>query len=264
MSSNLSTKELASESAFVVTDQQLQFFQKYVGPDATKEMILHRAAAAREKALKVCDYRCIREWRFLESRLLSHPLYPSKIRPLLPHSKILDLGCCFGTDIRLLITEGAEPKNILGVEKFKQFVDIGFELFEDEEKMKDRFVIADFFTDNVKELVAQKINEPFDIVYAGSVYHLLLEDQGIAFTKLVHSLLKTGGIFFGQTVAAETPTLTDAGRERENSLRYLHSPASFTEMLQKHQFDDVVVNWRDDRRPQGNKWGAFTFYAHKR
>lgn len=122
--SDLQTSDPPSETSFVVTDQQLQFFQKYVGHHITKSEILQRASAAREKALKVLDYRflhqhdkkrnyfcfysiicvlnmtfndrCIREWRFLDSRLFSHPLYQSRIRPSLQNKKILDLGCCFG------------------------------------------------------------------------------------------------------------------------------------------------------------------------
>lgn len=74
---------------------------------------------------------------------------------------------------------------------------------------------------------------------------------------------QTGDIFFGQTVGASTPILTDAHKERENSLRYLHSPSSFTEMLQKQQFTDIVTTWREDRKPHNDKWGLFTFYAQK-
>ncbi len=140
--------------------------------------------------------RCIREGRFLESRLSTHPLYKTEIKPKISKTtKIIDLGCCFGTDIRYLVADGADPSLITGTDQFPEYIQLGFDLFGDKDKLTTNFVFEDFFSEQFTQKVLPNATDDsakYDIAYAGSVYHLFSLEQTEKFTKLVNSLLKPG------------------------------------------------------------------------
>eukprot|EP00029_Vermamoeba_vermiformis_P000277 TRINITY_DN10301_c0_g1_i1.p1 TRINITY_DN10301_c0_g1~~TRINITY_DN10301_c0_g1_i1.p1 ORF type:complete len:259 (-),score=41.85 TRINITY_DN10301_c0_g1_i1:40-816(-) len=256
------------ERPFEVTDTDVDLFRRYLGrEDITKEDIVKRATEARAKALQVCNYRCIREGRFLESRLSTHPEYKTEVKPKISKTtKIIDLGCCFGTDIRYLVAEGAEPSLITGTDQFPEYIQLGFDLFGDKDKLTTKFVFEDFFSDQFTQKVLPNATDDstkYDIAYAGSVYHLFSLEQTEKFTQLVNSLLKSGGIFFGQTVGSEQPTWASK-EDRKDILRYLHSPESFKSLVEEHGFENVQVRWRQGKEPQGEKWGLFRFYMTKK
>jgi len=98
----------------------------------------------------VYDYRCIRTFRFLRLNATEHPTYKKLIRPKLQDKNntmdILDLGCCFGTDLRAFICDGANVDHVIGVDQYQQFIELGLNFFEDKnEKMASRFIICDIF-----------------------------------------------------------------------------------------------------------------------
>lgn len=63
---------------------------------------------------------------------------------------MLDFGCCFGHDIRALVTDGAPAENLCGAEINATFLDLGFELFRDHESLKSSFYTANIFDENDK------------------------------------------------------------------------------------------------------------------
>jgi SAM-dependent methyltransferase len=140
--------------------------------------------------------RCIREGRFLESRLSTHPLYITEVkRKISKKTKIIDLGCCFGTDIRYLVADGAEPSLITGTDQFPEYIQLGFDLFGDKDKLTTRFIFEDFFSEQFAQKALNNNTDDsskYDIAYAGSVYHLFSLEQTEKFTQLVSSLLKSG------------------------------------------------------------------------
>eukprot|EP01120_Amphizonella_sp_Union-15-10_P016780 TRINITY_DN9055_c0_g1_i1.p1 TRINITY_DN9055_c0_g1~~TRINITY_DN9055_c0_g1_i1.p1 ORF type:complete len:254 (+),score=28.25 TRINITY_DN9055_c0_g1_i1:96-857(+) len=233
-------------------------------PSLTPEQVLTRAEKTRTKALEVCDYRCIREWRFLETRINTNPIYP-KVLPNLQNKTILDLGCCFGTDIRRLLYDGAKAQNIVGVDQYSQFLEFGFELFGDKELLQNRFIVSDFLVDNLaKRLTENNFPISFDVIYASSILHLLTDEECKQFLKLAFSLLNPGGIFFGQSVGASTPVLVNRER-KSNSLGYLQSPQSLTVLMEQSGFSDIMIHWKDRQdRDERQGWGFISFSASKK
>jgi SAM-dependent methyltransferase len=140
--------------------------------------------------------RCIREGRFLESRLSTHPLYITEVkRKISKTTKIIDLGCCFGTDIRYLVADGAEPSLITGTDQFPEYIQLGLDLFGDKDRLTARFIFEDFFSEQFAQKALNNNTDDsskYDIAYAGSVYHLFSLEQTEKFTQLVSSLLKSG------------------------------------------------------------------------
>lgn len=47
----------------------------------------------------------------------------------------LDLGTCLGQDVRKLIFDGAPVDSVYGTDLLAEFVEIGYDLFRDEEKL---------------------------------------------------------------------------------------------------------------------------------
>ena len=59
-------------------------------------------------------------------------------------SKLLDTGCCFGTDIRYCINSGCDPKQVLGVVNISNdFIELGFNYFKDKTATENRFKIKE-------------------------------------------------------------------------------------------------------------------------
>ncbi|KAL2059602.1 hypothetical protein ABVK25_000895 [Lepraria finkii] len=79
----------------------------------------------RHKAFKMFPYTCIGQFRFLSLNLRSHLLYHLLLSHLqTKNSKILDIGCCFGQDIRQLVIDRVPAENIYGIDVELKFIDL--------------------------------------------------------------------------------------------------------------------------------------------
>lgn len=109
--------------------------------------------------------------------------------------KYLDLGCCFGQDIRKLVFDGAPAENIFGTELEQGFIDSGYDLFNDKNKLQATFAVGDFFESETAGLKKAS----FDIIHASQFFHLFSWDEQVeAMTKAL-LLLNTvpGSMMFG-------------------------------------------------------------------
>lgn len=139
--------------------------------------------------------RCIKYWKFVELITRTHPQY-HKLKSDLPNKRIIDLGCCFGTELRFLICEGAKTTHVVGVEQYKEFIQLGFELFGDYNHLKSNFLAINFFENDFIEKAFNLIssNNKFDVVIANSVFHLLNDEQCFKLIDIVYKLLARGTI----------------------------------------------------------------------
>ena len=188
----------------------LHFIKEYCHGE---EDIVQRVEEVHRKALKVYPYKCVMEKKYLSFRMYSHFEYASVVEQVGLHGKrLLDIGCCMGTDVRRLLMDAAAKggekfkpaEQVFGVDLEPGFLELGFEMFRDEARLKSNFFTADLLA-NPKEpetLVAslEPHRHAFDYVYAGSVLHLFDESDIILFCKRVRQLLKPGGVFFGRNV----------------------------------------------------------------
>lgn len=125
---------------------------------------------------------------------------------------------------------------MIGVDIQNDFWNVGLELFEDKKynselyRSQKVFLNANFLEDSFLSKLHNFLNDnsgfnteksvskslEFDVVYMGSVLHLLTDKQVevagtrcsyllIRLVKVAHSLLKSGGILLGQTVGAGEP-----------------------------------------------------------
>jgi len=246
-------------------------YEKYVGRKVSNDELLKKAEDIQSRALKVVDYLCIKRGAFIESRMSYNTEY-YKVIENIKEKKCVDIGCCMGTDLRKLIIDGAQPSNVIGVDQHREFWDLGMELYEDNKKentpLNDRFVnlsvLDDSFPVNLKNFATKKISsfDSFDVVYLGSVLHLFAEANVEKCLANILKVLKSGGQLFGQTVGNETPTEAKSMRE-SGGLRYLHSPGSLKQLMERLGYENVKMTWREGLA-LNMSYGFITFFATKK
>lgn len=176
-------------------------------------------------------------FRFLDFGAHLSPAYPEVVRRVRGGATFLDLGCCFGQDIRKLVHDGAPPENILGADSERRFIELGYELFRDRDSLASRFYAASIFDDDFLAEWRGRV----DVIYVGAFLHLFdFDSQVRVMAQLVRLLRKSpGSLVFGRNIAA-----TKGGDFRMES---------FDWDLFRHSPDTMRALW--DRAPEG-QWGV--------
>ncbi|KAF8209026.1 hypothetical protein K438DRAFT_1811592 [Mycena galopus ATCC 62051] len=96
--------------------------------DALKNHLL----AVQRKAYALHGFPCIRDFRFAKTQMASFPAYDAvlKLSREREGAILLDVGCCFGTDVRKVVRDGYPPENVIASDIVPDFWDIGHELFK--------------------------------------------------------------------------------------------------------------------------------------
>ena len=117
---------------------------------------------------------------------------------------LLDLGCCFGQDLRQLVAHGAPSENIYGLDIESQLIDMGFDLFLDRAKLKATFIVGDVYDRNTDW---SSIEGSMDIINASAFFHLYpLSKQLEASCLLVQfGRSKPGTLIIGRQMGSLTP-----------------------------------------------------------
>jgi hypothetical protein len=92
------------------------------------------------------------------------------------------------------------------------FVELGYDLFWDHDKLKSKFVVGDFFNLTGQDFYGSR----FDIIYQSAFLHLFnLQEQTDLIIKIVTELLKgPGSMFVGRQIGA-----IDASEYQSKALR---------------------------------------------
>ncbi|KAG9734020.1 hypothetical protein E4T50_07201 [Aureobasidium sp. EXF-12298] len=142
----------------------------------------------REKAWEVFPYPCIGGFRFLDMPLAGFDAYPEIVRRLKSgNDKYLDLGCCFGQDIRRLVADGVPDEALIGSDLHQGFLDLGYDLFKDKETLRTKFIAADVFEAQSK---LTPLEGNIDILHTSSFFHLFGYEGQKKVARRVVQLLK--------------------------------------------------------------------------
>jgi hypothetical protein len=150
------------------------------------------------------------------------PSFPEIVSCLKNGQKFLDVGCCFGQDLRGLVAAGVPGSSLHGAELHGQFHTMGYELFKDRETLGAKLVEADLFED----APLGDIEGTIDILQVCAFLHLFTWDKQVEAAKRLVKISseKRGSMILGRMVGNAIPQLYEHGR------MYLHSVQSF-EML---------------------------------
>lgn len=195
----------------------------------------------RDEAWKVWPYPCIGQFRFLDLSISHSPHYPAILERLKTGDEnFLDLGCCFGQDLRKLAADGAPSEHLYGSDLRPEFFDLGYKLFRDKATLKSRFLVGDVF-DASSPL--SELDGKIDIIYAASFLHLFGYEDQIRVCKRIVKLLKEKkdsvvlGRQIGSSNAGEQPLRNDPTKTR-----WRHNEESFKKM------------WEEVEEMTGSKW----------
>ncbi|KAI9147515.1 AB hydrolase superfamily protein B1A11.02 [Paramyrothecium foliicola] len=193
---------------------------------------------------------------FLDFPAYLQPVYPEVLDRIKSGGEtFLDLGCCFGQDIRKLIHDGAPSQNLIGVDTEPRFLELGYELFRDRQKIRSRFLTGDVFDDDFLAEYRGKI----DIIFLGSFLHLFTFEQQVTIVGQLVKLLRDvkGSLVFGRHMAAE-----NGGVMKENACGwslYHHSDETMQRLWDTapHGRWDVssqMVPYKSEAWDNGVKW----------
>ena len=186
----------------------------------------------RARAFQEWPYPCIGQLRFLELNLAKHPYYSEILSRLEKGQTLLDVGCCFGQDLRKLIFDGApSPSKLYGLDIIPAFFGLGYELFRDRDRFDATFVSADLIKP-AQEIAA--LDGKIDIMGAFSLLHLFrLPEQKILACRLVRfSKPIAGSTIVGRQLGAPVTGHYD-GLTKDTKI-YMHNMDSFQQF-----WDDV-------------------------
>lgn len=254
-------QDVNEDGSFQISDTAYPLFVHFTGIKDRAVLNAH-IVSIQKKAYDVVKWPCIQQFRFAIPRLTANPTYAQVISN--PKDKQwLDVGSCMGTDLRQLILEGFEPKNLYGLDISQELIDYGFDLFMDKDNEKGgkgmNWICANIYNndslhvdyiDKVPDLEAAKsgpvqdINEykgKFDIISAGAVFHLFKEEEQADLAKRLSLLLseKKESTIFGHHVGLAQPGIYKSNPTYNFYDIFAHSPESFRELWESLGFSDI-------------------------
>ncbi|KAF3940040.1 hypothetical protein ABW19_dt0207747 [Dactylella cylindrospora] len=223
--------------SLVLSPYAQRLFQEYCGIPAD-EVATH-IVGVRERAWKVYPYPCIGNFRFLDFAITESPGWPTVIETLHGGGKFLDLGCCFAQDVRALAHAGVPSENLYGADLKLDFIDLGYELFRDQDSLKSKFIEADIFD---QSSALKDIDGQMDIVSARSFLHLFPEEEEFKAACRIVALLKDakGSIIMGRQVGSKKPGLNEIRLEKRPVFR--HDPETWKTFWDRVG-DATSTNW---------------------
>lgn len=143
-------------------------------------------------------------------------------------SALLDLGCCFGQDLRKLVFDGVPSTQLYGTDISPDVIELGYELFCDRNSFRGTMIAADIFDEHSR--LFEVCKGRMDIINACMIIHLFSWDVQLRLCKNIYSLLKKrpGSAVIGYNVASITPGEFEIQhREQDDATMYVHSPDTF-------------------------------------
>ena len=185
----------------------------------------------REQGFASNPYPCIGLYRFLNLTLLTHPLYNSILKRLQSsEATYLDLGCCFGQDLRQLVQDGVPSQQLIGLDIEGSLMETGYDLFLDRATLQSRFVVADIFKGSAAQGAVWTALEKrgVDVLHCSAFFHLFTLAEQTSAAKNIAELVKKGGLIVGRQIGSVKPG--DVPAIREGNPSYRHDVKTFDAM----------------------------------
>ncbi|KAG2142473.1 hypothetical protein DEU56DRAFT_794667 [Suillus clintonianus] len=272
------------ESLYGLRPQDAVFFKKLTGieDDAVlKQHILDIQA----KAYKVAPYGCIYLFVFTRHRLSALPAYQQVLR--LGHECknpiFLDIGCCFGNDIREAVLDGFPAVRAIGCDLRPELWNLGHELFKSSpDTFPAHFVGGDAFdpeilsiappasmqiagalTPDLSNLTSlNPLRGCVSAIHATAFFHLFKEDQQLHMARAFAGLLSVepGSVILGaHTGTQEKGVMNKVVRDLELDM-FTHSAESWTAMWDGEVFEKGTVKVEAELRQTSVSVGSDEHY----
>ncbi|KAI0320558.1 hypothetical protein OF83DRAFT_567380 [Amylostereum chailletii] len=252
-------------SLYNLGEQESIFLKQQTGiqdDEGLKEHILDLQA----KAFAVYPYPCIRyfEWTSLKiSRLFPYKDL-LKLGAEREGAIFLEMGCCFGNDLRKAIADGYPKENVVATDLHQDFWNLGHELFK---TTPETFTVP-FIAGNAFDATCLEIVQPFtktlspttsrptlttlttlnplrghvSAIHASAFFHLFNEEGQLHLARAIAGLLspEPGSMIFGRHGALPEKGLRPASKGMEKTM-FCHDPDSWRELWDGGVFEKGSV-----------------------
>jgi hypothetical protein len=255
MADTISTTASTYTSNFQTTIESVpqpvsELLESYSG--IPREAQAEHIISLRDEAYKLCPYPCIGNLRFLDFDLAAYPAYQEQVLAPLKRPAVdgeveplfLDLGTCFGQDVRRLAYDGAVVDRLWASDIEQHLIDLGFRLFNDGDKLpRSHFLCpGDLLTSSPGDRL-RVLDGRVTILHLTAVFHLFtLEDQKTVADRCLRLLRKDAGapvLILGAQAGSEVagPFLRQNVSE-EFSHKYRHNVQSWAALWESVRASD--------------------------
>ncbi|KAL1639309.1 hypothetical protein SLS58_008022 [Diplodia intermedia] len=202
----------------------------------SRDLLEKYSGISPEKVEAHFPYPCIGSFRFLDLAMYKEPYYPEILSRVRNGEKLLDLGCCFGQELRKLAHDGAPPSSLYGSDLRPDFLSLGHALFLDEAKLptSPHFIAADILADpsSPSSPLHRQLAGTVSIVHASAFFHLFSRDDQLRAAESVVALLKPepGVAVVGAQIGTPTPGVAESWTRGMKSPRFSHNVESWARL----------------------------------
>ncbi|KAJ6466925.1 hypothetical protein C8R45DRAFT_1020477 [Mycena sanguinolenta] len=250
------TKPPVDESLlFKMNDEDFTFIKAQSGIedlDALKKHII----AVQTKAYDLYGHMCIRRFSFTRPKISAFPMYEHALE-LGRKGIVLDLGCCFGTDIRKCWSDGVPVQNLVASDLRPVFWNLGHELFQSTpETFPVAFLAGDALDADFLEPTAP-LDSPSEVpdfvpslssltsltplcghvsvIHITAVFHLFFEPQQMQLARALAGLLSPapGSLILGSHIGRRTKGFNKRAIGSGGHHMFCHSPESWRELWEE-------------------------------
>ncbi|CDO77885.1 hypothetical protein BN946_scf184838.g2 [Trametes cinnabarina] len=266
---SLSQQFPLDDKLYSLEGDELKFMQAQTGITDEEELKKHILKVQAE-AYAVYPYPCIRLFRFIHFKLPKLLGYDRllKLGEERPNAILLDLGCCFGNDVRRAAADGFPVKQIVASDLHAKYWDLGHKLFRTTtESFPAKFVSGDVFDPAHLAIVPPFYAPPADplpdlstltslnplrghvsAIHTSSFFHLFNEEKQAHIAHAIGGLLspEPGSMILGTHAAlpekGTRSTLIAIGTDGQSTFNlFAHSPESWTELWDGEVFKKGTV-----------------------
>ncbi|KIK68597.1 hypothetical protein GYMLUDRAFT_153601 [Collybiopsis luxurians FD-317 M1] len=261
-----------TSSEFDVDPEDLGLLQKLTGINDVNELEEHISNVQKTANQgRLNNYPCIGMFTFTKFNIKLSPTYAHALSlgKTRKDAIFLDVGCCVGNALRKVVADGWPAENTIGVDLYKEFWEVGHELFRSTpDSFPASFIGGDLFDDVI--LTPLKANDPQNLdlqsvklhdlksltplqyrvsaIYACNFFHLFNAEKQFELAKRLASLLlpSSGSVIFGShgVFPSQRLSVQPGGPS-------FHTAESFADMWkQVFDPDTVEISWKIKSRPQ--------------
>ncbi|KAJ9604881.1 hypothetical protein H2200_010996 [Cladophialophora chaetospira] len=205
--------------------------------------VLAHVLSIRDAGFEYGNYACVGQLRFLDHSLHKSPYYQRIVERLRSGVTLLDAGCCFGTELRYLVSrEGIPGEQLYGFDIESRFINLGYDLFRDRDSLRSTLVRGDLATplETSENAHLAGVKGNIDVVYASSVLHLWGWDGMLAAAKRLVEL------------TSDTPGTMIVGKQL-GSLDAKECPMPYG-VAYRHNVGSMKSFWEQISRETGTRW----------
>ena len=220
------------------------FFTSYahVPPDEVETHLI----SARARAWSLAPYPCIGLFRFLDvDSFRATPSYEMILRRMRSDEAImLDVGTCFGKELRILAADNAPTDRMYGVDLKPGLWDVGFDLYRDRDSFNAKFFEEDFIAplqETAKSDMMVELEGRCDVINVALFFHLFSREQQLAALERIVRLSRVGCLVVGRHIGRVPAGVVE--QQHGWKERFLHDENSWRDIWGEVE-ECTKTNWK--------------------